>query len=321
MALYQNMNQFSMTALKGKIAAGPNGNTISVQLYAGSVATLYPGDFVTLIDATATTIIVEKAAVTDGNLMCVLASPKKDSFTALDVFEVALPGSIVNLESAAAIVRGADVEFVISGIKVQTSAGTSTIVGVALDKASGSGKLVRILLKGTLAMTATFTSGTINAMAIGGITPAAGAFTSLSNTLGITGPNTAYGVFTKRSRLTTSAMNAGATLVAAVAGKKLRLIDCKIIAYGGNAAATANATAIAITGTQTTGVALFTVALAQLTRSAVNRVGTASTTVLADGASFVANDAATALTVAPVGGTDLITATGFDVEVTYAIEA
>jgi hypothetical protein len=93
-----------------------------------------------------------------------------------------------------------------------------------------------------------------------------------------------------------------------------------MIAYGGSMAATANATGVAISSTQTTGVALYTVNLAQLTRSTVNSVGTASTVVLADGASFVDNDANATITIAAVGGTDLITATGVDVVMDYVQE-
>jgi len=128
------------------------------------------------------------------------------------------------------------------------------------------------------------------------------------------------GVFNTRHRVTTAEMNAGHTILTAVSGYKYRLIDCTVIAYGGSAAATANATGVAILGTQSGSVMLFQVDLAQLTRSALNRPGTASTHLLADGASFVQNDAATAITVAAVAGTDLITATGFDIEVTYALE-
>ena len=85
-------------------------------------------------------------------------------------------------------------------------------------------------------------------------------------------------------------------------------------------AATANATGIAISSTQTTPAALFTVPLANLTRSAVNTIGTASVTVLADGASFIDNDASAVLSIKAVGGTDLITATGVDVIMDYVQE-
>jgi hypothetical protein len=67
-------------------------------------------------------------------------------------------------------------------------------------------------------------------------------------------------------------------------------------------------------------VALFKVAIAQLGQSVLNQFGTASTIILADGASTKACDVNTAITVNPLGGTDLITATGVDVILTYTIE-
>jgi hypothetical protein len=94
-----------------------------------------------------------------------------------------------------------------------------------------------------------------------------------------------------------------------------------LIAYGGAFAATANATGIAISGTQSSSaVKLYEVNLAQLGQSVLNKPGTASTAILADGASFAQCDTATAITVAAVAGTDLITATGCDVNITYVLE-
>jgi hypothetical protein len=180
--VYQNTNPFSMTAQKGSIAMGPNQNKISVQLYGSSTATLVPGDWVKLQDTTANTILVEKAAVTDAVIGCVMANPKKQSFVAYDNFEIALNGSIIYLESAAAIARGADLEFVISGAKVQTNAGVNTICGTTLDKASGAGQLVRVLVKGTFAFSPTVTGGSINSTPIGQSSAAAGSFTLLQAT-------------------------------------------------------------------------------------------------------------------------------------------
>ena len=191
---------------------------------------------------------------------------------------------------------------------------------------------------------AAITSGTIGGAAIdtsviGGVTPAAGAFTTLSasSTLSVTGASTltgsvttgstvvgpggGYNIYNLRTRVTTAQLNAGKTLLAAVTGRKYRLVNVKMISYGGSMASTTNATGVAVYGVQSAStVALYTVNLAQLGRSVVNTIGTASTAVLADGASFVDNDASSIITIAAVGGTDLITATGVDVDITYAIE-
>jgi hypothetical protein len=124
-----------------------------------------------------------------------------------------------------------------------------------------------------------------------------------------------------RTRVSLAEMNAGKTLLPAVAGKAYRIVDCSIIAIGGAAAATADATGVAIYGTQTAAVKLYEALLAALTQSAINKPGTANTNILADGASFIANDVNTAITVKAVsaGAFDLITATNFDVSISYVL--
>lgn len=229
MAQTFNMNQFAMTGLKGKIAAGP-GNTLSVQVYAGSAATaaapIVPGDFVKLVDVAANTIIVDRAAVTDAIIGVVLVSPKKDGFIPLDNMEIAINGSIVNLESADAIARGADVEYTVSGAKVSTSAGTNTIVGVALDKASGANKLIRVLLKGSFAFSPTVTGGTINSTPIGGSAASTGKFTSLASTVTALTPAATISLNPALGNVFTLTPAASETINAAsvIAGQMLSLV-------------------------------------------------------------------------------------------------
>ena len=201
----------------------------------------------------------------------------------------------------------------IGGASIDTSPiGANTPSTGAFSTLAASGATA---LSSTLAVTSGATLS--STLSVAGATTLTGAVTTVST---VTGPGAGYGIYNKRTRVTLSSLNSGATLLAAVTGRKYRLINCKIISYGGSMAATANATGVAVYGTQTSPVALYTVNLAQLGRSVVNTIGTASTAVLADGASFVDNDVTTAITIAAVGGTDLITATGVDVDITYAIE-
>jgi len=120
-----------------------------------------------------------------------------------------------------------------------------------------------------------------------------------------------------RTRVTTANVNAGATLLAAIAGYKYRLIDAMAIAIGGAAGAV---TTVDILGTQTSGVKLVAFAQAALTQSTVLRAGDTNSAVLADGASFVACDANTAITIGKTGST-MTTATHIDIILTYTIEA
>lgn len=121
----------------------------------------------------------------------------------------------------------------------------------------------------------------------------------------------------KRQRFTLAEVNAGATLIAAYAGRKARLIDASIIAVGGAAAA---GTTVDILATQSaSGVKLVAFAQASLTQSALLRAGASGAAILADGASFVGNDANTAITVGKTGSS-FTTATHFDVSITYALD-
>jgi len=124
-------------------------------------------------------------------------------------------------------------------------------------------------------------------------------------------------VLNLRTRATAAEVNAGLTLLPALAGYKYRLIDTTMIAIGGNAA---TVTTVDILGTQTSEVKLVAFAQAQLTRSTVLRPGITGAAVLADGASFVANDANTAVRVLKTGS-DMATATHVDIILTYVIEA
>jgi hypothetical protein len=121
-----------------------------------------------------------------------------------------------------------------------------------------------------------------------------------------------------RTRVAIADVNAGATVLAAVAGRKYRLIDVQAIAVGGAVGAT---TTVDINGTQgSSAVKLVSFAQTSLTQSAVLRPGSAGVTVLADGASFVQNDVNTAITIGKTGAT-ATGATAIDIALTYALES
>jgi hypothetical protein len=120
-----------------------------------------------------------------------------------------------------------------------------------------------------------------------------------------------------RTRFTVAQVNAGATIVAAAAGIKYRLVNAAVIAVGG--AATAHTT-IDILGTVSTARKLVAFAAAQTTQSTYLQPGVTGAAILADGASFTANDANTAITIGKTGDA-VATATHIDVILTYVKEA
>lgn len=121
-----------------------------------------------------------------------------------------------------------------------------------------------------------------------------------------------------RARFTIAQVNAGAEVLPALAGYKYRMVDAAAIAIGGNVA---TATGVDLTATLSTSRKLVAFKTAGLTQSTLLRAGTATNGVLlADGASFTANDANTAITVIK-DGSDVATATHIDILLTYIVEA
>jgi hypothetical protein len=132
----------------------------------------------------------------------------------------------------------------------------------------------------------------------------------------ITNPRFTGVVLNVRKRLTVAQVNAGVELVAAVSGKSIRMVDCKAIAIGGAAGAV---TTVDVTGTLTNSRKLVAFAQASLTQSTVLTAGGSGAAVLADGASYTANDAGTAINVSKTGSS-VTTATHIDVIFDYVLE-
>lgn len=120
----------------------------------------------------------------------------------------------------------------------------------------------------------------------------------------------------KRQRFTIAEVNAGATILPAVSGARYRLVACKAISVGGAAGAV---TTVDILGTLSTSRKLVAYAQANLTQSTVLADGQTGGAVLADGASYTANDANTAITIGKTGS-NVTTATHIDVILDYVIE-
>lgn len=140
--------------------------------------------------------------------------------------------------------------------------------------------------------------------------------TATITTATITNLRVSGAVLNVRKRLTIAQVNAGVELVAAVSGKSIRMVDCKAIAIGGAAGAV---TTVDVTGTSTTSRKLVAFAQASLTQSTVLTAGGSGATVLADGASYTANDAGTAINVSKTGSS-ITTATHIDVIFDYVLE-
>lgn len=119
-------------------------------------------------------------------------------------------------------------------------------------------------------------------------------------------------VFAVTSTLTIAQVNAGATIIPAVTGKTLRILDYKLVSTG----SMTQLTAIVLQDTNTSPVVVTTVAAAGLTNGTIVHPFTA--THVTNGAGFLASlTASKGLALAKTGSTET-TATGLKVYVVYS---
>lgn len=151
MALTQNQNQFAQTPVLGQVDMLVNPSIISVKIDPDSVATkLQVGQGFKLVDVAGPEIIVDQVDDEEDVVFGVaIYNPRKQLYAAGDTIEVAIGGSVVYLETSAAVARGAKVELDPSGPTVATLTDfpDDCQVGIALDKASASGQLIRVLIQ------------------------------------------------------------------------------------------------------------------------------------------------------------------------------
>ena len=126
-------------------------------------------------------------------------------------------------------------------------------------------------------------------------------------------------VLSRRLRIAVADLAAGVTLLPAVAGLQYRMVACKAIAIGGDAD---TSTDVRVRATQAgSAVSLVEFTTTDLDRSEVHYDGEGTTgVVLADGDSYIQNDANTAITVDEAGGATG-TATSIDIIISYTLES
>jgi hypothetical protein len=150
MATYQNQNQFAQTPLLGQIdlVAGPN-NVISARIDPSSSATaaqLQAGIPFKIVDVQANDIVVDVAAITDQAFGVIVYNPRKNQYAVGDIVELACRGSVVYMETSAAIARGAKVQAATATGLIATRTSTNFRVGVVLDKPTAANVLARVLI-------------------------------------------------------------------------------------------------------------------------------------------------------------------------------
>lgn len=150
MATYQNQNQFAQTPLLGQVdlGSGPN-NVISARIDPASTATAaqrQAGVPYKIVDVQGNDIIVDVAAITESALGVIVYNPRKNQYDVGDIVELACRGSVVYMETSAAIARGANVQAATATGLVATRTSTNHRVGKMLDKPTAANVLARVLI-------------------------------------------------------------------------------------------------------------------------------------------------------------------------------
>ena len=192
-------NQFNQTPVTGQLDATVQGNVLSCQVSTSETATIVAGDKVKIEDsAGGVPKVLLITADSDDIFGTVISNRKNTDFTAGDAVEIAIDGSLVWQVAGAAIARGAQVEVVASSQKVITNAGTNPIYGFAFDKAAADTDLIRVYVQ------------------------------SLEQDVAGSYPFAQVADVTA----TLAEINAGKTIIPAVTGKQIQVLDYIAIAAG-----------------------------------------------------------------------------------------
>lgn len=146
-----NQNQFGLTPVIGSLVQGVPQNVKTVRINPASTATIIvAGQAVNLADVAGAEIMVDvvDSATADKVYGVIVYNPKKNSYSKGDFVEVACEGSVVWLETSAAIARGAGVATDFTGPTVATdTTSTHQLTGVCLSKPTATGQLAMIEIR------------------------------------------------------------------------------------------------------------------------------------------------------------------------------
>jgi hypothetical protein len=143
----QAPNQYAMTMVKGHLDLSSS-NSITCEVDAVETTQLIPGQAVKLSNSFGGLPRIVKCAFDNDVVFGFINfTPKDKYFVKGSRCEVSLFGNVMYMEASAAIARGAMVALVLSGSKVVTQSGVQTVIGVALDKATLPGNLIRVIIQ------------------------------------------------------------------------------------------------------------------------------------------------------------------------------
>ena len=240
----QNPNQFTQSTVQGQTdLTGFGGNVITCQVDAAQGTALVAGQAVKgAVTGGGTPKVLAAAAANDPVFGFVVRNLKDASFPASSMVEIASFGTVVWMTAGGAIARFGSIEIVPGTIKVIANAGVNPVTGMALDKATADGDLIRVLIQ----------------------TPFAAADAANPNLIQVV-----------KVTATLAEINAGKVLVPAIAGQKITITDYVARVTG----AFATGTSIKLQSTNAAPVDATTIAEAALTNGAGLLPASANTTL------------------------------------------
>jgi hypothetical protein len=144
-----SMNQFALEAVKGMmdLSVGVK-SVLACQIDSSSAGGLVAGQAVKLVDVDGgIPNVVECSGASDDVFGFIAYNIKDKSFASGDKVEICMGRSgVMYMEASAAIAVNAEVMIVVSGQKVATATSTNRVIGRALDKATASGELIRVMV-------------------------------------------------------------------------------------------------------------------------------------------------------------------------------
>lgn len=143
----QNLNQFGQLPVLGQLDLQSRGGTILTgQISSAQVTSLVPGQACKIEDSAGGVPKLLSCADTDQADGFIVFTLKDQNFPTLARAEFALFGSVMYMNSNAAIARNGRVEAKNADQTVGPAGGVNPVIGWALDKATASGQLIRIFI-------------------------------------------------------------------------------------------------------------------------------------------------------------------------------
>ena len=144
----QSLNQFAPGPLVGDSIKGASLNKVSARLNPASTsAYLKAGQAVKLIAGASGEILVDAIAAGDAVIGTILYNTKRNTYAAGDIVEIALEGSIVLLETGAAVNRGAQVATDPANGAISAAASGASATGIAFGHATAAGQVIAVQIK------------------------------------------------------------------------------------------------------------------------------------------------------------------------------